>query len=306
MSTSNPAPAACHCPLPGSATLFPLFDAPSDAGDCRCAAIRHNPAAHHARCIPRSPSRRRPAFFRNLALEGGPGDGRAAVKAITGAETWPDFHPTQGHSKPRSPDSAVHPGGRRARLLSDVRGAVRQGSMGDKTPTYGTAIDQDRRASARGAHSPYHSRRRDVMLSVRGLWFRPGDTVEPGRRDWARRLARTREIGDQLPQYFEVRYEALVTSRPSNDLWRARSRVRPRDAALSRARGIAPQSTRPARRRRPSRDLESGPPAQPALRDGAAAAGSHRPMARGATADELRRFEAVAGEWLDLGYDRRS
>ena len=48
------------------------------------------------------------------------------------------------------------------------------------------------------------------MVSVRGLWFRPGETVEACAEDWMRRLARTRELGSQVPYYLEIRYEALV------------------------------------------------------------------------------------------------
>ena len=50
------------------------------------------------------------------------------------------------------------------------------------------------------------------MLSVRGLWFRPGNTVEACAEDWVRRLARTQAIGHRLAHFLEVRYESLVTA----------------------------------------------------------------------------------------------
>ena len=44
--------------------------------------------AHSALAIPPETG----FLLRLAALDGAPGDGRAAVEAITGAETWPDFH----------------------------------------------------------------------------------------------------------------------------------------------------------------------------------------------------------------------
>ena len=246
------------------------------------------------------------------ALEGGPGDGRAAVKAITGAETWPDFH-----LDARSLETEI------ARLVpctpADVARAfyrmyaARFGKArwGDKTPTYGTAIDQIAGLLPE-AHILHIIRDgRDVMLSVRGLWFRPGDTVEACAEDWARRLARTREIGHQLPQYFEVRYEALVTSPKATleticgvlDLAFDPAMLRYHERAASRLEEHEARYAADGRLviskadRRHNQRFVMEPPRPDRI-------GRWREEA---TADELRRFEAVAGEWLDrLGYDRRS
>ena len=264
--------------------------------------------AHSALAIPPETG-----FLPRLASLGGvAGDGRAACKAITGADTWPDFH-----LDARSFETEI------ARLVpctpADVARAfyrmyaARFGKArwGDKTPTYGPAIDQIAGLLPEAHILQIIRDGRDVMLSVRGLWFRPGDTVEACAEDWTRRLARTREIGRQLSRYCEVRYEALVTS-PKATLEaicgvlelafepgmlcyheRAESRLDEHEARYTADGRLLISKAE----RRHNQRFVTEPPRPDRI-------GRWR---QEATADELRRFEAVAGEWLDrLGYPRSS
>jgi hypothetical protein len=138
-------------------------------------------------------------------------DGAQAWQTITGFHTWPDFQldpqtllASIDRISPCSPAEAA-----RAfyRLYAERFGKNR---WGDKTPTYGTEIG--RIASLLPEARFIHIIRdgRDVTVSVRGLWFRPGETIEACAEDWMRRLARTRELGSRVPYYLEIRYEALV------------------------------------------------------------------------------------------------
>ena len=264
--------------------------------------------AHSALAIPPETG-----FLPRLASLGGvAGDGRAACKAITGAETWPDFHLDASSFEteiarlvPCTPADVA-----RAfyRMYAARFGKAR---WGDKTPTYGPAIDQIAGLLPE-AHILHIIRDgRDVMLSVRGLWFRPGDTVEACAEDWTRRLARTREIGRQLSRYCEVRYEALVTSPKATleaicgvlELAFEPAMLRYHERAESRLDEHEARYAADGRlliskaERRHNQRFVTEPPRPDRI-------GRWR---QEATADELRRFEAVAGEWLDrLGYPRSS
>jgi len=150
---------------------------------------------------------------------------------------------------------------------------------------------------------------RDVVLSVRGLWFRPGDSVEACAADWTARLARTRALGSRVPHYLEVRYEQLVTF-PQETLesicgflelsfdplmltyhMRASNRLQEHEArhdtdgrlVIDKAQRLDNQRyvTEPPRLDRIGR------------------------WKREMSESEVLRFDAVAGEWLDrLGYER--
>jgi hypothetical protein len=148
---------------------------------------------------------------------------------------------------------------------------------------------------------------RDVMVSVRTLWFRPGDTVEACAADWSQRIARTRALGAQLSAYLEVRYEALVRS-PEPTL---REICRFLDLAFDPA--MLAYHTRSAARldEHQSRYDTAGRlviSKDARLYNQRFVKEPPRPDRIGRwraelSADEARRFEAVAGEWLErLGY----
>jgi hypothetical protein len=249
---------------------------------------------------------------RLAALDGVAGDGRAAADAITGAETWPDFHldatAFETEIARLAPCTPADVARTFYRMYASRFGKAR---WGDKTPTYGTEIDQIAGLLPE-AHILHIIRDgRDVMLSVRGLWFRPGDTVEACAEDWARRLARTREIGHRLSRYLEVRYEALVTSPEATleticgflDLAFEPALLRYHERAGSRLDEHEARYAADGRlviskaERRHNQRFVMEPPQPDRI-------GRWR---QEATTDELRRFEAVAGEWLDrLGYVRGS
>jgi hypothetical protein len=182
---------------------------------------------------------------------------------------------------------------------------------GDKTPTYGTEID--RIATLLPEARILHIIRdgRDVMVSVRKLWFRPGDTVEACAEDWVRRLDRTRAIGHRLAHYLEVRYEALITAPDATlrticdfvDLEFEPRLLRYHERAGSRLDEHEARYTSDGclviskAERRHNQRFVMEPPRPDRI-------GRWR---QEATAEELRRFEAVAGDWLDrLGYVRAS
>ena len=237
---------------------------------------------------------------------------RAAGRIITEFHTWPDFQldpaelrTTLDRLSPIGPDEATRTF---YRLYAERHGKAR---WGDKTPGYDTQLD--RIASLLPEARFIHLIRdgRDVMVSVRGLWFRPGDTVEACARDWASRLARTRVLGSQVPFYLEIRYEALVL-RPEETLravcrfldlpfapsmltYYTRSAAR-LDEHQARYDADGQLLVSKADRVRNQRFVMEPPRADRIGRWEAELA-----------PDEARRFESIAGEWLDrLGYDRQS
>jgi Sulfotransferase family len=247
-----------------------------------------------------------------VALDAVPDGGRAACDTITGAETWPDFH-LEAAAFARaierlSPCTTADVARAFYRMYASRFGKSR---WGDKTPTYGTEIDRIA-ALLPEAHILHVIRDgRDVMVSVRGLWFRPGDTVGACAEDWVRRVDRTRAIGHRLSHYLEVRYETLVTAPDATlrticnflDLAFEPGLLRYHERAGSRLDEHEARYTPDGRlviskaERRHNQRFVMEPPQPDRI-------GRWR---QEATTDELRRFEAVAGEWLDrLGYVRGS
>jgi hypothetical protein len=234
---------------------------------------------------------------------------RAAWEIMTGFHTWPDFHIEPAALRARLDREGSTPAeAARAfyRLYAERFGKDR---FGDKTPTYGNALDRiaSLLPEARFVHIIRDGR--DVTLSVRGLWFRPGDSVEACAADWMARIARARALGSQVPHYLEIRYERLVTL-PEETLesicrflelsfdplmltyhTRAPARLDEHEArhdadgrlVVAKAQRLDNQRyvTEPPRLDRIGRWKKE-------MRE-----------------SEVRRFDAVAGEWLDrLGYDR--
>ena len=122
-----------------------------------------------------------------------------AWQIMTGFHTWSDFG-----LDPATLRAALRKGSGSAadcarafyRAYARRFGKAR---WGDKTPTYGDEMDRIAALlpEARFVHIIRDGR--DVVASVRGLWFRPGETVEACARDWAARLAHTRALGAHLP-----------------------------------------------------------------------------------------------------------
>jgi hypothetical protein len=73
---------------------------------------------------------------------------------------------------------------------------------------------------------------RDTALSLRDLWFGPGNDVADLAQFWVRRIAGARRQAASLSHYLEVRYEALV-SEPERTLRRICDRIElPFDPAM--------------------------------------------------------------------------
>jgi hypothetical protein len=236
---------------------------------------------------------------------------RAAWRIITEFHTWPDFgldplvlRATLDRLSSGTPADAA-----RAfyRLYAGRFGKSR---WGDKTPTYGTALD--RIASLLPEARFIHIIRdgRDVMLSVRSLWFRPGDSVEACAEDWTARLERTRALGAQVSSYLEIQYEALVMY-PEQTL---------REVCRFLDLDFAPQMlTYHVKARAQFDELQARYAGDSeVLASMAERVANHRFVMEPPRLDrigrwkrelgeaELMRFEAVAGEWLDrLGYGVR-
>jgi lipopolysaccharide transport system ATP-binding protein len=144
-----------------------------------------------------------------------PPEGEAARErfrdVVLGAESWPDFH--LGEDALAARLAALVPftltAGLRAfyGLYAERFGKAR---WGDKTPSHGLHMPEILRLlpEARFVHVIRDGR--DVLASVRPLWFAPGTSVEAIARDWAERIGRTRELSRECPHYLEVRYEDLV------------------------------------------------------------------------------------------------
>jgi hypothetical protein len=81
---------------------------------------------------------------------------------------------------------------------------------GDKTPTYGLHLRTLQRLLPEARFIHLIRDGRDVALSMRGLWFAPGTTIDALATDWCRRITTIRRLGRRCYHYFEVRYETLV------------------------------------------------------------------------------------------------
>jgi Sulfotransferase family len=237
---------------------------------------------------------------------------REAWQIITGFHTWPDFHldgsalrDTLDRLSPASPAAAA-----RAfyRLYAERFG---KSQWGDKTPTYGAALPKiaSLLPEARFIHIIRDGR--DVTLSVRGLWFRPGDSVEACAGDWAARLAQTRALASRVASYLEIRYEALVEfpEQTLREVCRFLDLTFDSQMLEYHVRAPARLDEHQVRYAADGRQLVSK---GERLRNQQLVMAPPRPDRIGRwksemTQDEVMRFEAVAGEWLDrLGYAVRS
>lgn len=157
---------------------------------------------------------------RALALGGGAGRDELA-RFLLDFPTWPDLATSE--SELREALASVEPfalaDGLRAfyRRYAAARGKAR---WGDKTPSY--ALDLPTIAAAFPEARFVHLVRdgRDVAVSLRPLWFAPGQDMTRLASEWARYVVAARAAGAELgSRYLEVRYEHLVLD-PSRELTR--------------------------------------------------------------------------------------
>lgn len=104
---------------------------------------------------------------------------RTALDIITALHTWPDFgmdavalRETLDRLSPITPADAART------FYRTYAARFKKHRWGDKTPTYGSSIDRIAALLPEARFIHIIRDGRDVMVSVRGLWFRPGDTVE--------------------------------------------------------------------------------------------------------------------------------
>ncbi|HEX2254819.1 MAG TPA: sulfotransferase [Thermoanaerobaculia bacterium] len=158
---------------------------------------------------------------RALAL--GDDAGREALaRFLTEFPTWPDLATSE--EELREALARVEPftlaDGLRAFYLryAAARGKTR---WGDKTPSYALHLPAIAAAfpEARFVHVLRDGR--DVAVSLRPLWFAPGQDMTSLAREWSRHVVAARAAGAELgPRYLELRYEDLLLD-PRAELSRA-------------------------------------------------------------------------------------
>jgi hypothetical protein len=236
----------------------------------------------------------------------------AAGEIITTFHTWADFGlDAAGLRETLHRRSPITPSDAARTFYESYAGRLGKRRWGDKTPTYTASIDRIALLLPEARFIHIIRDGRDVMVSVRGLWFRPGDTVEACAEDWMTRLSHARALGAVVPHYLECRYEALVRQ-PAATLeglcrflelrfdpqmlsyhLRAAERLHEHQARYAPDGQLLVSKADRLRNQR----FVMEPPQE------------HR-IGRWDTElneDDVRRFEAVAGEWLDrLGYGTRA
>jgi hypothetical protein len=146
---------------------------------------------------------------------------REVFRTITSAPTWEDCNLSAdtfwGALQELAPFTTADAVRTFYRLYAERHGKRR---WGDKTPLYCLHLDtiQSVLPEARFLHIIRDGR--DVALSVKGLWFAPGNHVATIARDWCSRVETARRLGQRCRHYLEIRYENLVTQ-PVIELRRA-------------------------------------------------------------------------------------
>ena len=93
------------------------------------------------------------------------------------------------------------------RLYARSRGKAR---WGDKTPSYLQHIPAIHAALPEARFIHILRDGRDVAVSLRPLWFSPGESMETQADYWARQIVEARAQALGRPFYLEVRYEDLI------------------------------------------------------------------------------------------------
>ncbi|HYP54254.1 MAG TPA: sulfotransferase [Pyrinomonadaceae bacterium] len=141
---------------------------------------------------------------------------RAFFEAVTGMPSWADanipraaFEQALGEVEPFTVGGGVRTF---YRLYAARFGKPR---WGDKTPAYCLHMDKIEEVlpEARFVHIIRDGR--DVALSLRGLWFSPGDSIEERAGLWRSWILTARRLGKRRRHYTEVRYEDLIADAPA-------------------------------------------------------------------------------------------
>lgn len=137
---------------------------------------------------------------------------REFADIVTHVHSWPDFHisvETLGQALEAIRPFDVASGLRCFYRLYASRFCKPR--WGDKTPIYSRHLCaiQQTLPEARFIHVIRDGR--DVALSLRALWFGPGNDLEAQARDWVWRIRDTRQEAQSCNHYLEIRYETLVS-----------------------------------------------------------------------------------------------
>jgi hypothetical protein len=81
---------------------------------------------------------------------------------------------------------------------------------GEKTPNYAGCMETVQRVLPEACFVHVLRDGRDVVASVRHLWFRPGDSLATLAADWRERIVVARRSAAGMRRYLELRFEDLV------------------------------------------------------------------------------------------------
>jgi hypothetical protein len=83
---------------------------------------------------------------------------------------------------------------------------------GDKSPPYCLHLDAVERVLPEAHFIHLIRDGRDVAVSLRGLWFAPGNDMESLARHWRQSILTARQLARNCRHYLEVRYEDLLAN----------------------------------------------------------------------------------------------
>jgi len=83
---------------------------------------------------------------------------------------------------------------------------------GDKTPPYNLHMTSIQELFPQAHFIHIIRDGRDVALSLRHLWFGPGEDIREQASDWLSRIHKSQQQAQTLQHYMEIRYEDLVTN----------------------------------------------------------------------------------------------
>ena len=142
----------------------------------------------------------------------------AFLKAVTEMPSWPDanvdaaeFESALSTLQPFTVSEGVRT------FYRIYAGRFGKSRWGDKTPAYCLHMRDIERILPEAHFIHIIRDGRDVALSLRGLWFSPGDQVEDLARHWQSWIYTARRLGKRVRHYMEVRYEDLI-AHPSSVL----------------------------------------------------------------------------------------
>jgi hypothetical protein len=132
------------------------------------------------------------------------------IERILKSRFWPDFHLDPDQFRARIGGIQPFEIGAGLRVFYQLyAGRFSKHRWGDKTPTYLTQMRLIAGILSEACFIHLIRDGRDVMLSVRNLWFGP-QSIKEAAKTWVERIQSARKQAAQLPNYLEVRYEDLV------------------------------------------------------------------------------------------------